>query len=241
AVAHYAQADAALSAGVHTLVEKPLAADAAGARALVDKAERAGLQLHAGHQERFVARAAGLFDAPPPRFLSARRFGPVSARGTDVSVVMDLMVHDLDLALRLIGAPAEDVRAEGDADNARATVRFANGAVAEFAAGRRAPGPERTTHIEWAVGAADIDWVAKTLRNASPHALNPDFAQAPEAKDSLGANIGAFIASVLDGAPAMAPGREAAEAASLAERIENAAWIPNAPGHGHGAGCACHP
>ncbi len=225
AVCHGEDAMAALEAGCHALVEKPLACDGRTARALVDKADSAGLQLHAGHQERFVARAAGLFDAPAPEGLSARRFGPASPRGADVSVVMDLMIHDLDLALRLIGAAPERVTAEGDADEMRARIVFEGGAEAEFAAGRRAPGPQRSTRFDWTAGTAEIDWVAKTLHNGSPFALDPGFADAPLAKDSLGANVNAFVAAILDGGPAAAPGREAAAAVALAEQIEHAAGL----------------
>lgn len=225
ASAHAEQARAALAASRHLLVEKPLATSAEDARTLVGMAETAGVQLHAGHQERFVARAAGLMDARAPGRIRALRYGPPSERGADVSVVMDLMIHDLDLALRLIGDEPEAVRARGSADAIEANIAFAGGAQASFAASRTAPAPERRTRFEWESGAAEIDWVAKRLDDSSGHGLNPDFAERPEAKDSLGANVSAFLASVLDGAPAACAGWEAARAVALAERIERAAGI----------------
>ena len=226
ASSHGADALAALAAGCHVLVEKPLAAGAVAARDLVDKAAEAGLPLHAGHQERFIARAAGLFDVPPPVKIAARRFTAPGERGLDVSVVMDLMIHDIDMAFRLIGSPPVDIRGAGTANEAVATIRFENGAYAEFAAGRRAPFGRRFTSFQWADGGvAHIDYLEKAIHNHSSLAFNTGFADMPEAQDSLGANVDAFIRSILDGAPAVAPGREAAAAAAAAEAIEHAVGL----------------
>lgn len=220
ASAHGDQARAALTAGRHVLVEKPLATDARTAAELVGLAEQKGVQLHAGHQERFVARAAGLFDAPPPRAIVARRGGAPGQRGMDVSVVMDLMIHDLDLALRLVGEAPSEIRAGGTADYVEARMRFPGGAEAFFAASRQEDGPDRKVRLLWEEGMAELDWVAKTLSNTSAHALNPDFAAHPDARDSLGANVAAFIASIRLGEPPVAPGRQAAAAVALAHTIE---------------------
>jgi predicted dehydrogenase len=154
--------------------------------------------------------------------IAARRFTLPGQRGLDVSVVMDLMIHDIDMALRLIGSPPIAVNATGTADEAIAKVRFQNGALAEFGAGRRAPRPMRFTSFEWADGGvAHIDYLEKSVHNHSKQALNADFAGLPEAQDSLGANVDAFLAAILDGAPAMAPGREAAAAVAVAEAAEH--------------------
>ncbi len=227
AVAHAEQASAALAASRHVLVEKPLASGAASALALVQAAERGRLQLHAGHQERFAARAAGLFAAPPPRRLMARRYSPPQERGTDVSVVMDLMVHDIDLVLRLQRATPAILKVEGDADTMAAHLGFPNGSDAILAAGRRAGETIRDANVEWEGGGAVlIDWAARTLNaNTDSYPFDPAFGAHPDAKDPLAANIAAFIASVLDGAPAMAPGREAAAAVAVAEMIEYAAGL----------------
>lgn len=223
---HGEQAGPALQAGCHVLVEKPLASSALQAAALVTLAEGKGLHLHAGHQERFVARAAGLFDAPPPRqFRSLRVTGP-GERGRDVSVIMDLMIHDLDMALRLIGSPPERIEAIADMDQAIAKIWFQNGAYAELMASRVSDEPQRRNKLQWEDGGvAHLDYLAKELHSTATTPLNLDFASHPDAKDSVGANIESFLASILDGAPAAAPGREAAAAAALAEAIEHTAGL----------------
>lgn len=224
---HGPQALAALQAGCHVLVEKPLAVTSESAEAAVREAEARALVLQAGHQERFVARAMGLFDSPEtPERIRARRMGPFSERGADVSVTMDLMIHDIDLALRLASAPAASIAAEtrnertGNADHVKAEIVFENGMVAELEASRLAEGRDRVTEIEYPSGMLTVDFVAKTFDNQTPHAFNPDFAADPEAADSLGANVSHFIASVLDGAPVAVPGRQALEAVRIAEIID---------------------
>jgi predicted dehydrogenase len=143
--AHHAVGLAALARRRHVLVEKPLAATTAEGEELVAAAERAGVVLQTGHIERFnraVRAAAPHLDRP--RFIESDRVAPFAVRGTDVAVILDLMIHDLDLVLALVGEPVVDVRASGigvvtpSVDIATARLEFASGAVANLTASRLA-------------------------------------------------------------------------------------------------------
>src|SRR4029077_4949349 len=134
---------AVLQRGIALLMEKPLADTVAGAEALVRGAAAQGTVLQVGHVERFnraVRAAAPYLDEP--RFLQIDRLSPFQPRGTDVAVILDLMIHDLDLVLELVRSEVTDVRATGVAiltphvDIANARVEFANGAVANVTASR---------------------------------------------------------------------------------------------------------
>jgi predicted dehydrogenase len=132
-----------LGRGVHALIEKPLADTVEGAEQLVRAADRGGLVLQVGHVERFnrAVRAASPY-LDEPRFLQTERLAPFQPRGTDVAVILDLMIHDLDLVLELVRSPVADVRASGvpvltpHVDIANARIEFANGAVAVITASR---------------------------------------------------------------------------------------------------------
>jgi predicted dehydrogenase len=142
-VEHARVAGALLEAGLDVLVEKPIAATRAQARELIDTARRCGRILQVGHVERF---ARVFREIQPvlsrPRFIEAHRIGPYPARATDVSVVLDLMIHDLDIATLLVGAQVERVEAVGvpvlskTEDIANARVRFENGCILNLTASR---------------------------------------------------------------------------------------------------------
>ena len=229
ALYHHAAAKPALEAGVHVLTEKPLAATVDQARELVELARAKGLVLQVGHQERFVFRAMGLFDVEEaPKTIVSRRMGPPSDRNLDVSVTLDLMIHDLDLAIALAGeAPVKvegrpEIGPRGAMDHVEARLTFANGCVAELVSSRVHHGRDRRMSVEYASGRLDIDFIEKSFQNTTPFALNPDFAEDPSAKDSLGANVNAFIASVLDGAPVAVPGEAGLLALDAARAIDGA-------------------
>jgi predicted dehydrogenase len=231
ALSHGPIALAALAAGRHVLVEKPIATALADADAMVEKAAARGLVLQVGHQERFVFQAMGLLDVEErPVRIEARRMGPFSERGADVSVTLDLMTHDLDLARRLADrADVSALEASGarertdHLDRAEADLTFANGVEARLVASRLHDARERVMRVEYASGLVEIDFVAKTFTNTTPHRLDPRFAETPSARDSLGANVTAFIAAVLgEQAPAVS-GADGREALALALRIDAAA------------------
>ena len=141
--AHVEVGLAVLERGVHALIEKPLADTLPGAEQLVQVARDRGVVLQVGHVERFnraVRAAAPYLDEP--RFLQTERLAPFQPRGTDVAVILDLMIHDLDLALELVRSEVGEIRATGvpiltpHVDIANARVEFANGAVAIITASR---------------------------------------------------------------------------------------------------------
>jgi predicted dehydrogenase len=141
--AHVDVGVAVLERGIHALIEKPLADTLPGAEQLVHTARQRELALQVGHVERFnrALRAAAPY-LDEPRFLQTERLAPFQPRGTDVAVILDLMIHDLDLVLELVRSEVGEVRATGvpiltpHVDIANARVEFANGAVAIITASR---------------------------------------------------------------------------------------------------------
>ena len=142
--AHFEIADAFLAAGAHVLVEKPITETPEQARALIARAAQCGRILQVGHLERFNAadprcRAAR---AATPRFMECQRLAPYKERGTDVNVVLDLMIHDIDLVQSLARSEIVSIDAigtpvfSGEIDIANARIRFANGCVANTTASR---------------------------------------------------------------------------------------------------------
>lgn len=240
AEAHYDLAIRALRAGKHVLVEKPIAATLAQADELDALAKQRSLVLQVGHLERFSAAyqaMAGKIGSP--LYIEATRIAPFKPRGTDVSVILDLMIHDLDLVLALVDSEIESVDAVGapvaspheDISNAR--LRFRNGAVATITASRISPRTERRMRIfaQNSYMAADFAARRLTVIARSPSedgSLPPGQQPVPgvagfgiaevswQDHDSLAAEHAAFVASVLDGAPVLvdaAAGRRALAAA----------------------------
>jgi predicted dehydrogenase len=233
---HYDLAARALRAGKHVLVEKPIAATLAQADELGALAKEHGLILQVGHLERFSAAyqaMAGKIGAP--LYIEATRIAPFKPRGTDVSVILDLMIHDLDLVLALIDSEIESVDAVGapvasiHEDIANARLRFRNGAVATITASRISPRTERRMRIFAQNSYMAADFSARKL-TVIARAQGEDGPQQPvpgvagfgieevswEDHDSLAAEHAAFAASVLDGAPVLvdaAVGRRALAAA----------------------------
>jgi predicted dehydrogenase len=235
---HYELAAQALRAGKHVLVEKPIAATLAQADALGALAQASGLVLQVGHLERFSAAyqaMAGRIGAP--LYIEATRIAPFKPRGTDVSVILDLMIHDLDLVLALVDSDIESVDAVGapvasiHEDIANARLRFRSGAVATITASRISPRTERRMRIfaQNSYMAADFSARRLTVIARGDGGVLPA-GQAPvpglagfgiadvswEDHDSLAAEHAAFAASVLEGAPVLvdaAVGRRALAAA----------------------------
>jgi predicted dehydrogenase len=132
-----------LESGVDVLVEKPIATDTAEAARMVEAAARHGRILQVGHVERFNGAVIALFSAVrQPRFIECHRLSPYPSRGSDVSVVLDLMIHDLDIVLALDGSAVTSVDAVGvpvfsdQEDIANARIRFASGCVANLTCSR---------------------------------------------------------------------------------------------------------
>ncbi|HEX2093906.1 MAG TPA: Gfo/Idh/MocA family oxidoreductase [Longimicrobiaceae bacterium] len=151
---HAAVALAAIDRGVHLLIEKPIASSLEEADRIVRSADARGVLVATGHVERFngALRACEPF-LEGPRFIESHRLAPFNPRGTDVAVVLDLMIHDIDLVLSLIESPVSSVRAVGvpiltpSVDIANARLEFEDGAVANITASRVSM--ERTRKIRF--------------------------------------------------------------------------------------------
>jgi len=140
---HYAITRACLERGVSALVEKPLCADLKGAEELVRLARNKGLTLQVGHVERFNGAVRKLTEVVRnPRFIECHRLSPYPSRGDDVGVVLDLMIHDLDIVLSLVTSEVIQAEAIGvpvfsrHEDIANARLKFANGCIANLTASR---------------------------------------------------------------------------------------------------------
>ncbi|MDP1632981.1 MAG: Gfo/Idh/MocA family oxidoreductase [Caulobacter sp.] len=225
ATTHAGAALAALKAGRSVYVEKPLATTLEEADALIAEATKRGLVLACGHQERVVSRAMGLLDIPEkPLRLEAVRKGTPSPRSQDVSVVLDLMIHDIDLALSLTDADPLAVEAEGDGDSIRAEATFDDGFIAVFEASRIHDARERTMRIVYPSGVLEIDFVTRAFTNTTPFPLNADFTETAAGRDPLGTSVGGFVAAVRGLSPRpVVTGEEAARALDLALAVEQAA------------------
>lgn len=175
--AHKEVALECLAAGVPMMMEKPLAANPDDAREIAERAEEAGLTLQVGHVERFnpatrVARTV----CGVPNYIRSARVSPFSFRSTDISIVHDLMIHDLDLILELVDAPLRRVEAFGVAlfgqheDAVQAHLVFDNGCIADVTASRICPTAGRTMQVFSSAGCVDVDFTARTVKNYRPGA-----------------------------------------------------------------------
>lgn len=229
---HFGFARQALEAGRHVYVEKPLALSLRDADALISLADDRALVLQVGHQERFVLAAvnAPRSDAVAMR-LEFSRCGPPCGRGEDVSVVFDLMIHDLDIA-RLYGfGRPRTVVACGDRDETIATLTFDGLRQCSFIASRRHDSRRRALKATYEDGVVDIDFTNRVIEDSTPAGLAASAAMLEGAfRDPLGVSVEAFFASVLDGAETMVDGKAGRGALELALMIEGAREAFNAAG-----------
>ncbi len=151
---HFAIAKAFLDAGAHVLVEKPMTVTVSEAESLIETARRRGRVLQVGHLERFNAAVQAVQPIlTVPRFIESARLAPFKHRGTEVDVVLDLMIHDIDLILSIVRSPVVSVDAIGSSvfskeiDIANARLRFANGCVANATASRVSLKTERKLRL----------------------------------------------------------------------------------------------
>ena len=222
AVTHAGIVRGFLEAGVHVLVEKPIATTLDEAEQLIALARSRGLVLTVGHQERFVFAKSGLLDyGDAPLFVECVREGPWTGRGTDVSVVLDLMIHDLDLVHRLIPGALADVRAVGRSvhgesyDEVTATLTFENGAAVELAANRAADGRRRLMRVGYDDGEIEIDFLSRNIVNTTGRTLRP-----LALHDPLAESVAAFVGAVRADASALVRPEEARRALETALLIE---------------------
>ncbi len=231
---HHAIARECLEAGIHVLVEKPITTTVGEAADLIAVAERVGRVLQVGHLERFneaVRATEGLVAAP--RFIESARLAPFKQRGTDVSVVLDLMIHDIDLIQSIVRSPITDIDAIGtrvfsdDIDIANARIRFESGCVANVTASRVSLKTERKLRIfdDERYVSVDLGQKVLTVIRKSGEVSESGMPQVAidertyEQGDALKAEIEAFAHSIRTGAAPLVGGREGLEALSTAIRI----------------------
>jgi predicted dehydrogenase len=185
---HFALARELLAQGKHVLVEKPMTDQASQAAELVQLARQQGAVLQVGHVERFNPVFTYLESvAVEPRFIETHRLSPFPNRSTDIGVVLDLMIHDLDIVLAFVKSPVINVDAVGipvlsnSEDIANARLRFANGCIANLTASRVSP--ERMRKIRVFSGGALTSYVSLDYRAQEGYIYR--LARAEEKESSL--------------------------------------------------------
>jgi len=231
---HFGVGRAALERGIHVLMEKPIATTVAEARELVDLARKNRCVLQVGHLERFnpaVVAAANRLQTP--RFVESHRLAPFKQRGTDVSVVLDLMIHDIDLIQELVGEPIESIDAVGatvfsdETDIVNARIRFRGGCVANTTASRISLKQERKIRIFQDDAYLSIDMQQKILtvirkKDAAP-VESPAQVSIEEENfeqgDALLAEIEAFLRAIREGSEPVVSGEDGLRALETAMQI----------------------
>lgn len=238
---HHAVAREFLMHGIDVLVEKPLTATAAEGRELVEIAARAGRILQVGHLERFnpaLRSLTGILTAP--RFIECHRVAPFVERGTDVDVVRDLMIHDLDVILSLVRSPVVSMEAFGvpvltaEPDIANARLRFASGCITNITASRVALKRERKMRIFQPDTYLVVDYGEQRIRICRREP-GPQTGGLPNltyeerevgGEDALEEEIRAFLRAVHDRSAPVVSGHDGLQALAVAEQIIACLEIP---------------
>ncbi|MFW5824949.1 MAG: Gfo/Idh/MocA family protein [Marinobacter sp.] len=231
---HYPVARDLLEAGIHLLIEKPFAATTAEARELIRVAQANGCVLQVGHLERFNPVMQGLINRiGTPIFIESHRIAPFKPRSMDVDVVLDLMIHDIDLILDLVKSPIERIDASGSpvlspyTDIANVRFQFANGCVANLTASRISLKQERHMRLfqSDAYFSADLSNLTLEVRRKSEREMFPGIPGIDsetvrlEKTDALESEIRAFINSVGNGLPPVVSGEDGLRALEVATAV----------------------
>ena len=232
--AHFAIAHDFLKAGAHVLVEKPITETPAEARELIGTARSVGRILQVGHLERFNA---AILAAEPylksPNFVECHRLAPYRERGTDVNVVLDLMIHDIDIVETIVGAPIVSIDAVGtpvfseEIDIANARIRFENGCVANATASRVSMKTERKLRIFEDDAYLSLDLQQKILTVIKKRTVHDGPGPLPvtieeqslEPGDALRAEIDSFLGCIRERRAPVVSGEAGLRALETAMRI----------------------
>ncbi len=250
--AHYDVALQVLERGKHVLIEKPITARVAEAQELIDKAKQNNCTLTVGHIERFNPATLALSGATvKPRFIEAHRLAAFNPRATDVAVILDLMVHDIDLALHFVGSAVKAIHASAVpvisdlADIANVRIEFENGAVANLTASRISLQAMRKMRIFQRDSYYALDFASKTADLYNLIDCD-DPSQRPESgsvfplgdsgrglihrqerehadEDMLCMELTAFLKAITGEAPVVVSGAEALQALEVAIEVERVA------------------
>lgn len=233
--AHFEIASAMLRAGIDLLLEKPMATTLDEARALAALGAQSGRVFQIGHLERFnpaIVRLRSII--ANPRFVECHRLAPFTERGTDVDVILDLMVHDLDVILSLAPSEAISVEAIGVAiltdsiDLANARIRFKSGLIANISTSRVAPKRERKIRFFQPDAYISVDYEARRVQvyrksPAPPGAKFPIISADQidlESGDPLADEVAAFVAAVRSRATPAVTAQDGLRVMELSERIK---------------------
>lgn len=226
---HHAVAREFIDAGIHVLVEKPLADGKETAADLVARARQNNVVLQVGHVERFSPTYRALRgEVRRPVLIECQRHAPWTGRITDADVVLDLMIHDIDLALDLAGSRVESIEAAGsaimghDLDAVNARLTFQNGCVAEISASRVAPVAARSIRVVEHDRAITADLIGRTVNlfrcesgTGRPLATHVEVGKG----DALGSEIAAFVEAVTVNGRDGVDGQAGVDALAVAEDI----------------------
>ena len=230
---HFPIAHDLLTHGIDVLVEKPMTADLADGRALVEAAEQHGRILQVGHLERFNPAIRALTAiVTQPRFIECHRLAPFVERGTDVDVILDLMIHDLDVILSLVQGDVQAVEAVGvpvlseTVDIANVRMRFAGGCIANITASRVALKRERKLRIFQADTYVSVDYGDKHVRVCRRVPVDGEPTITVEehdlgSGDALADEIAHFVEAVRTRRRPLVDGRTALRALEVAELIRS--------------------
>lgn len=231
---HFPIAQDCLERGLHVLVEKPITETPEQARTLIATATRRGCILQVGHLERFNAAILALEGSlGTPRFVESHRLAPFKERGTDVNVVLDLMIHDIDLIQSLVNSPITSIDAVGTSvfsaglDIANARIRYANGCVANTTASRVSMKTERKLRLfqDDAYISIDLQQKVLTIVRKPPAAAQAAPGQVSieersyDQGDALRMEIEAFLRAIRAGGSPVVTGEDGLRALETAIRI----------------------
>lgn len=237
---HFAVAKDCFSAGCHVLLEKPVTQTVAEAEDLIQLADSKGLVFQVGHLERFNPAVLALKGVlKNPQFIESHRLAPFKPRGTDVNVVLDLMIHDIDILLSLVMHPIKTINSVGvpvlsdEVDIANARLQFENGCVANVTASRASREAMRKMRIFQQDAYISIDFQSrkiaiyrkKTGLNLIPGLPGVTIEERTfDQGDSLQDEINTFVASVRDGSPPVVSGADGKRALEVAMQITGKLW-----------------
>lgn len=234
--AHFQIAKACLSEGIHVLIEKPITETVAQGLELIALAKNHGVKLQVGHLERFNSARLALDDhLDRPLFIESQRLAPFNPRGTDVNVILDLMIHDIDIIQTIVHSPIQHIEAQGapvltqSIDIANARITFENQCVANVTASRISFKTERKTRIFQKNSYISIDYHNKQFAvfkkgEGEMFPGIPDISQHQsvfDKGDALFEEIRAFINCILSDSIPLVTGEEGCAALETAQKISS--------------------
>jgi len=232
--AHYEIAKFCLSHGIHVLIEKPMTDTISQAKELIEIAKSNNLIIQVGHLERFNPAFQNFLNhCQNPRLIEAQRLATFKKRGSDVDVILDLMIHDLDLVLAIVKSDVINVHAQGislmtkEIDIANVSLSFANGCVVHLTASRVYSGLERLMRVYQDDGYYALNFQQQKLTRfmVNPDSPNGIFLESTDiecqSQDALNAQISEFIQAVKTNMPVQVDGQAAFRVLELATQIQH--------------------